>query len=104
MPPTPGGEKIAFVCAITTNALKPPCSTRLTLAREAVDPRVVPGDGERDRRVEEDAEVVAVVRPLVEVADVGHEPAAERLLDAELALIADARRHGLPSPNTPFNP
>ena len=30
MPPVPGGEKIALVCAITTKALKPPCSTRLT--------------------------------------------------------------------------
>ena len=26
----PGGEKIALVCAITTNALNPSCSTRLT--------------------------------------------------------------------------
>ena len=29
MPPTPGGEKIALVWAMTTNALKPLCSTRL---------------------------------------------------------------------------
>ena len=62
---------------------------------EAVDPRMIPRDGERDRRVEQDAEVVAVVRALVEVSEVGDEPAAKALLDADLDLIAPARRNGL---------
>ena len=78
MPPTPGGEKIALVCAITTNALKPRCSTRLT---RPVKPSILEwshDDREHDRRVEEHAEVVAVVGVLVEVAEVGDDPAAER--------------------------
>ena len=76
---------------------------------EAVDPRVIPRDREHDRRVEQDAEVVAVVRVLVEVADVGDDPPAERLLDAELALIALAgrqrlrRRRTRPSSPTPLD-
>ena len=95
MPPLPGGEKIAFVCAMTTNALKPPCSTRLTLP---VKPSIFEWSqeiGKHDRRVEEHAEVVGVVRALVEVAEVGDDPAAECLLDAELALIALARLEDL---------
>ena len=69
--------------------------------REAVDLRVIPRDREEDRRVEQHAEVVGVGRVLVEVADIGDEPAAERLLDADFDLIARARRSGTPAvPNT----
>ena len=66
---------------------------QVQLSSEAVDPRARPRDRKRDRRVEKHPEVVAVVGALREVAEVGHEPAAECLLDAELSLIPDARRH-----------
>ena len=62
MPPLPGGEKIALVCAITTNALKPSCSTRLT---RPVKPSIFEWSheiGKHDRRVEQHAEVVARCR------------------------------------------
>ena len=62
---------------------------------EAVDPRMIPRDGKRDRRVEQHAEVVAVVRALVEVPEVGDEPAAESLLDAQFHLVALAWRNRL---------
>jgi len=38
---------------------------------ESVDARMLPRDRERGRRVEQDAEVVAVIGPLVEVPEVG---------------------------------
>ena len=61
---------------------------KIDASGEAVDPRAIPRDGERNRRVEQHAEVVAVVRVLVEVPEIGDDPAAERLLDAEFDLIA----------------
>ena len=95
MPPTPGGEKIALVCAITTKALKPRCSTRLT---RPVNPSIFEWShetGKHDRRVEEHAEVVGVVGALVEVAEVDDDPLAEPLLNADLHLIALARLQDL---------
>ena len=62
---------------------------------EAIDSRMVPCNRERNRRVEQHAKVVAVVRALIEVSEIGDQPAAKALLDAELDLIAPARRHGL---------
>jgi hypothetical protein len=44
---------------------------------------------------EEDAEVVAVVRALVEVAEVGDDPGADPLLHADLDLVAPARLQDL---------
>src|SRR5437867_1834305 len=48
-------------------------------AGEAVDLRVIPGNGEHQRRVEQDAKVVRIRRALDEVAKVEHSPFAERL-------------------------
>src|SRR5205823_10553683 len=60
-------------------------------AGEAVELRLVPGDRERNRRVEEHAEVVGVAGVLDEVAEIGNHHTAERLLDAELTLVASSR-------------
>src|SRR3989454_8973298 len=62
---------------------------------EAIDSRMIPCDRKRNRRVEQHAKVVAVVRALIEVSEIGDQPAAKALLDAELNLIAPARWHGL---------
>ena len=70
-------------------------------SREAVDLRVIPRDGEHDRRAEEDVEVVAVGCALDEVAEVEHRPAAERLLNPELALIPLPRLEDLPLAEQP---
>ena len=77
----------------------------IDLAREAVDLRMVPGDRKHDRRIEEHAEVVGIVRALDEIPEVSHDPAAKCLLDAELALIAFARlRESGRRRTAPFNP
>src|SRR5213593_1344070 len=65
---------------------------------EAVDLRVIPGNREYQRSVEQNAEVVRIRRALDEVAEVHDRPFAERLLNAEFALVALAggQRHALP--------
>jgi hypothetical protein len=60
---------------------------------ETIDARMVPGDWKRDRRIEEHAEVVGVVGALDEVAEIGDQPAAECLLNAQFPLIAYSRRN-----------
>ena len=51
----------------------------------------MPGDRERNRRIEQDIEVVGVVSAFVEVVRVKHNVLAYRLLKADVELIARAR-------------
>ena len=70
-------------------------------AGNAVDVRVIPRNREGDGRVEQDIEVVGVGRVFVEVPEVGHDPSAERLLHADLHLVARARLQGYTPPCAP---
>jgi hypothetical protein len=51
---------------------------------EPVNVRMIPRHRERDRCVEQDAEVVPVVGPLVEVPEIDGHPASHALLNAQL--------------------
>jgi hypothetical protein len=53
---------------------EPAVLDEIDAACEAVDLRVIPGDGKRNRGVEQDAEVVRVGGALDEVAEVQHDP------------------------------
>jgi hypothetical protein len=48
--------------------------------RHAIQLGVVPGDRKRDRRVEQDAEIVRIVRVLPEVVSIDDQPAPDSLL------------------------
>ena len=63
---------------------------------DAVDLRFPPGDRKCDRRVEQDAEVVAGIGEFPEVVGVHHEEAVDGLLKAGVELVAGPRggRHG----------
>ena len=66
----------------------------LTRAGHAVQFRVVPGDRERDRRVEEDVEVIGVVRVLPEIVGIHNQPALDSLLESGIELIPEAGLDG----------
>src|SRR5258708_29886100 len=56
---------------------------------------MIPGDREDDRRVEQDVEIVSIVRTFVEVTDIDHHPTTECLLNAEIHVMASAWRQRL---------
>ena len=62
--------------------------------REARDLRVIPFDGEGDRRCTQDAEVVGVVGVLPDVVSAEDEVFAEGLLEAGMELVAEAGVEG----------
>ena len=59
--------------------------------RHSIQLRLLPGDRECHRRVEEDIEVVSVGRALVEVISIQHDVLAHPLLEADIELVAFAR-------------
>lgn len=54
----------------------------------------MPGDGKGDGRVEQDAEIVSVIRIFPKVIAVDDQPLADALLKANIELIAPARLDG----------
>jgi hypothetical protein len=57
---------------------------------DAVELRIVPRDGERDRRVEQRAEVVGVMRVFPEIVGVNQQDFADGLLESGVELVAEA--------------
>ena len=66
----------------------------LTRPGDAVELRIVPGDGERDGGVQQRAEVVRVVGELPEIVGVHQEEFADGLLEAGIELIAESGLNG----------
>ena len=59
--------------------------------RDTVEFRIVPGDWKRDRRVEQDAEVVRAMGVFPKIIRINNEPAPDPLLQTAIELISPAR-------------
>jgi hypothetical protein len=77
---------------------------RADASRDAIQLGIVPGNGERDGRIQQRAEIVRVVRILPEIVQVDQQPFANALFQAGVELVAvaggdgDGSRSGKPVP------
>ena len=94
-PPICGVKKRAATLDITTYAVNPWKFVTFTLAVNPGNFGVVPLDRERDRRVAENAEVVAVVSIFPDILAIEHHMLPESLLQSGMEFIAKAGISGV---------